>query len=394
MQQPVESTTEGGGASAGRTGRWIILGISALITIWLGVRLQAAIANKDKLAAETAAAALARAHKTEVVRTVSLVSGKVERWVPTVRFEGSLGPSKAADLAFKAGGRLGQIRVKNGALVDRGAVLAVLDADEARAQVKGAEAQVKGAEAQLLLAQDADARMSKAGQKGAMSEMSLSQAKNQVALAAAQLEGARAQLSLAQVNLDNHTLAAPFAGLITRAPSAVGTILGPGVPQFRLEDVMTLKLSGTVNPEEAYLLSVGSTVRFELDGRTIEGVVTVLLPSLDPMTRRVPVEAEIKNDPKAPIRAGAFVRARADGRGAIEVLRLPPAALRPGSQDVVMVHVDGKMQERRIGFSVAPEGDLLVRSGIAPNERVVLSPAAEARDGDPVVTAVESGGAK
>ncbi|MFO0724322.1 MAG: efflux RND transporter periplasmic adaptor subunit [Myxococcota bacterium] len=368
----------------------MILALSLAVTVWLGVRIQSAISQREKLAAERQAAALAAAGKGEATRAVSLVSPKAESWIPTVRFEGSLGPSRAADLAFKVGGRLGQIRVKNGMNVDKGTVLAVLDADEARAQQQAAAAQVRAAEAQLRLAEDADGRMSKAAKGGAMSEMTVNQAKSQAQLAAAQLDAAKAQLLLATVNLDNHTLNAPFPGLITRAPTAVGTILGPGVPQFRLEDIQTLKLSGTLNPDEAALVNVGALVHFELDGRPIDGVVTVLLPSLDPMTRRVPVEAEVKNDPKAPIRAGAFVRARAEGKNAVTVLRLPPAALRPGSQDVVMIAEAGKMRERRVVFATAAEGDLLVRSGIAAEDRIILSPAAEAHDGDPLVTSVEA----
>jgi hypothetical protein len=64
--------------------------------------------------------------------------------------------------------------------------------------------------------------------------------------------------------------------------------------------------------------------------------------------------------------------------------------LRPGSQDEVLL-VDpatSKLELRRIAFSVAPDGTLLVRSGLGAGEQVVLDPIPEAAAGD--VVQVES----
>jgi RND family efflux transporter MFP subunit len=216
------------------------------------------------------------------------------------------------------------------------------------------------------------------------------QTKANVALASAQLEAARAQAKLAGVNVDNHVLTAPFRGLVVRAPTAPGAIVPPGVPMFRVEDTSTLQLDATLGAEEAALVSPGSPVEVEINGRKLEAKLTLVLDTLDQLTRRVAVAAELTNDVKDPVRPGAFVRARIRGLRPVEVLRLPASALRPGSQDVVMVADGDKLRERRVVFSLSQDGELLVRRGLTLADRVVRAPAAESADGDPIILPLET----
>src|SRR5207245_754181 len=107
--------------------------------------------------------------------------------------------------------------------------------------------------------------------------MSGVQSSQQKQLAQAQLDGARAQLQLAQANLKNHTLAAPFAGSVTKVPSGTGAIVNPGVPLFHVSDVSTLKLAATVSEGDAGLVKSGAKVTLNVDGRPIYGNVNTVL---------------------------------------------------------------------------------------------------------------------
>lgn len=387
MEQPsspgTHAPTRAADPDAARTGKRVVLVTSLALAAWFAVRVQASLGERGRIAAERDAAA-AQASGREQAKPHVFVAPTPERWSPTVRVEGSLTPLRAAELAFKAGGRLGVVRVRVGQRVDKGAVLGALESAEASAQRAAAAAQVKVAEVALANAADGSERAARVAEKGVLSESQLLQSKNGRALAEAQLEAARAQLQLAQVNLDNHTLVAPFAGLVTRAPTALGVLLGPQVPTFRVEDVETLKLVATLGPDEADLVEAGARVEVDVGGRALEGKLTVLLGALDPVTRRVPIEAELPNDPASPVRPGAFVRARVFGRREVDVLRLPGTALRPGAQDVVLVADGGVLRERRVAFSIAPDGALLVRRGLTPDARVLAAPTAETRDGEPL----------
>jgi RND family efflux transporter MFP subunit len=210
------------------------------------------------------------------------------------------------------------------------------------------------------------------------------QATQQRSLAKAQLDGARAQLELARTNLANHALIAPFAGSVTKVPAGPGAIVSPGVPLFHLEDTSTLKLAGTIGEADARLVKPGATVAIQLEGRTVKGKLVAVLSSVDPATRRVPVEAEIRNDLSAPLLGRSFVRAMVIGLPPVQVMRLPATTLRPGSQDEVMVVEEGQLSPRRIAFFRSTDGALLVRSGLHSGDAVLATPSAEAQQGDRV----------
>jgi RND family efflux transporter MFP subunit len=397
MVQEVErvTTTEASGPARPRSRGTLIVLLLVLVGIggWFAVRLQTALktqkqlaSERDTVAKEAAAQPVARA---SAARAAALVTPKAETWQPEVQFEGTLQPVREADLGFKVPGRLAAIRVRLGDRVSSGQTLAVLDATEAEAQVKAAEAQVRAAEAQLALADDSAKRTSTMVGSGAASPQAGVQTGQQRSLAQAQLDSARAQLALSQASLKNQTLTSPFSGSVTKVPSGAGAIVQPGTILFHVQDTSTVKLAGAIGEADASLVRPGAPLEVRLDGRTVSGRVVAVLASVDAATRRVPLEAEIKNDSGQPLFGGAFVRAAVSGLKPVPVLRLPATALRPGSQNEVLV-ADGKRQKlRHIVFARAADGALLVRGGLEPNERVLAAPTAEAADGDLLAEAAQ-----
>ncbi|MSP61321.1 MAG: efflux RND transporter periplasmic adaptor subunit [Myxococcales bacterium] len=357
---------------------------------WFGVRVQGALKTREALAEERALVAKAAADSPRDAGPATAVAGVPERWRSVVALEGTLQPAREADLGFKAGGRVAAIRVRLGDKVRAGDVLATLEAVEAQAQLDAARAQVRAAEAGLALADDGARRTTALVGTGSMAQAAAFQGAQQRALAAAQLDGARAQAALAEANLRNHTLSAPFPGSVSRVPPGPGAIVGPGTPLFHLQETGTLKLAGSVGESDVGLIKVGATVELRSAGRPGGGRLVAVLASVDPVTRRVPVEAAVKNEGPEPLLAGVYVRAAVLGLEEIDVLRVPPSALRPGSQSEVLVVKDDKLARRSIVFARAEDGALLVRRGLLAGERVLLSPSAEAKDGDTVILAPET----
>jgi RND family efflux transporter MFP subunit len=399
MVQPVE-TMEGGATPPRRrsTGALIVVAIAVIgLGGWFAVRLQAALKTQKELTEERegvakAAAAATKSASTSTLPSTVTITGKVETWQPEVLFEGTLQPVHEADLGFKVSGRLAQIRVRLGDRVSAGQTLATLDATEAEAQADAARAQVRAAEAQLALADDSAKRSATLVGSGAASQQTGVQTGQQRTLAAAQLDSARAQLALAQATLKNQTLTAPFAGSVSKVPSGTGAIVSPGTVLIHLQDTSTVKLQGAIGEADAPLVRPGAPLQVRLDGRVVQGRVAAVLASVDAATRRVPLEAEIKNDGGQPLLGGSFVRAAVSGLKPVQVLRLPASALRPGSQNEILVVQDGRQHTRHVLFARAADGSLLVRSGLEANERVVANPTAEAADGDAVGGGTAQGG--
>lgn len=377
------------------------LGLAALV----GSRVKEKVAERAALQAESTAAAKgaeasAPADKSGAGEAGAYVTkrlhGRAVRgepvvWKPSIPVTGTLAPVQEADIGFKIPGRLQSINVKVGDKVKAGALLATLDGAEASAQAAAAGAGAKAAEIGYEMAKDAQKRTDSLFQGNAISEAERSTMQQRTALALAQLEQARAQARLAGTSVGNTRVVAPFAGFVTRVPNGVGRFVGPGEPLVHIDDTSVLKLNATLSETDARMVEKGDEFELESgfegvgEGETMarpKGKITAVLGTLDPQTRRVPVLGELKNDPKLGLRSGAFVRARIEPAREVPALKLPGSALRPGSQDEVIVIREGRTRVVRIGLSIGEGGALYVRSGLSASDDVLLEPSAETRDGD------------
>jgi membrane fusion protein (multidrug efflux system) len=364
------------------------IGLFALI----GLRVKETLA--DKKAMTQALAEQAKSGAGDKRSGAETVHGKEKKWRPVIPVTGTLAPIQEADVGFKTGGRLMNVRVKVGDRIKAGQPLASLDVAEASAQAAATSAGVRAAQVNYDMAKDAQKRTLALFEQNAVSDAENLAATNRAALALAQLEQARAQAQLASVGLSNGSLAAPFSGLVTRAPDGIGKIVAPGEPLFHLQDTSVLKLTATLSEADARLIEIGADVIIDsasaeaapIEGKAeiggARGKVTAVLASLDAQTRRVPVHAEITNDAASPLLAGAFVRATVTSSKEVMVIELPPGTLRPGSQDEVVVVEKGKAHLARVAFTPGPGGVLLVRSGITAADSILLNPTSEVREGD------------
>ncbi len=351
----------------------------------LGVRVKQALAKKDAVAQERAQTD-AKQKVKEPQRTVRPVP---TTWIPRVDLTGTLKPWREADVGFETQGRLVRIGVSVGDKVTEGQVLAFLDGSRAAAQVGQAESGVKAAEANLALAQDNLKRTEALAATKAVPEAQVEQARQQVALMKAQLEGAHASTKLAKTGAGLSTASAPFAGIVTRAPTGIGSIVNPGVPLIHIEDNSRFRLSATVGEEDVPLVAHGAQVKVVYREHTVDGKVIAVVPSLDQATRRAPVEIEVPNDGR--LLGWGFVRARILGKDEIPAFRLPALARRPGSQDEVVKveNAGGKTIAKiaKVSFAVEEDGSLVVQRGVSAEDVVLLSPNVELKDGDPVEVA-------
>lgn len=356
----------------------LAVGLLAAGGLGLAIATRTNEAKREKSALEETQATAVRAAQAEADKPLVTVQPKRERKRPEVPVSGTLAPIQEVDVAFKMGGKLSTLEVIVGQKVDKAQKLATLEATEAAAQAAAARAGVRLAEVNLSMARDGQKRSDQLFASGSVSDLEKTQAGLRTNMAEAQLEQARAQAQLASVSLGNAVLTAPFAGVLTRVPTGVGRIVGPGEPLFHLEDLATLKLTGTISEEEAALVENGA----EIVVSGVKGKVLAILPSLDAATRRVPVVAELPNA-EGKLLARAFVKGTIRGAREIDVFRLPGTALRPGSQDEIVV-LDGELVRiRRVSFEVDRDGSLLVHRGVDESSRVVEKPSAEVKDGAP-----------
>jgi RND family efflux transporter MFP subunit len=371
-------------ASKGQLRIAAIVGIATLLGlgVLIGVKVKAAKEKQANVATEREAAAAA-ALKKDPIPVVHPVS---TTWKPRVEITGTLQPWRSADVGFEQGGKLTRVLVSTGDMVKEGQQLAYLDASMASAQIGQAEAQTSAAEANLSLAEDNLKRTEALVASKSVTEAQAVAARSQVALAKAQLEGARASERLARTGAGQRSIAAPFAGLVTKAPTAAGGVVGVGAPLIHLEDHSRFRLSATVGEELADLVKPNLDVVVKYRDRQVNGRVATVIPSLDQATRRAPIEIEVLNDPKDPLLAWSFVHATIDSGKEVPALRIPATTRRPGAENQIVVVKDGKAVVVHVAASTDTDGSLIVRDGIGPSDEIVLNPGSDLHDGDAVVT--------
>ena len=370
---------QGGSGRGARVGLIIGLAVGVAFMGLLGVRVKQALGRKEAVAGEREQAQ-ARVSKKEPIKTTHPGATK---WVPRVDLTGTLKPWRDADVGFETPGRLVRVGVAVGDLVKAGQVLAVLDTSRAAAQVGQAESQVAASQANLALAQDNLKRTEALAATKSIPEAQVEQARQQVALMKAQLDGAHASTRLAQTGAGQNSIVAPFPGIVTKAPTGIGSVVNMGVPLVHIEDTSRFRLSATVGEEDVSLIGVGAPVKILYRERVVDGKVIAIVPSLDQATRRAPVEIEVPNATRE-LLAWSFVRARISGRGEVDAVRVPALARRPGSQDKVVIAVAAHAKIVKVSFAVDEDGSLVVQRGLTATDEVILSPSADLKDGDPL----------
>jgi RND family efflux transporter MFP subunit len=387
-----EASRHGGMRRRARIGLVIALVIGVAFIGLLGVRVKQAVAKRASVAGEQASVGASGVSK-EPLRTAK---GEPMKWTPRVDLTGTLKPWREAALGFETGGRLVRVSVSIGDKVETGQVLAVLDASRAAAQVGQAESQVSAAQASLALAQDTLKRTEALAATKSIPEAQAEQARQQVALAKAQLEGALASTRLAKTGAGLHSISAPFPGIVTRAPTGIGSVVSPGGPLVHVEDTSRFRLSATIGEEDVPLVESGAKVQVTYRDRMVDGKVVAVVPSLDQATRRAPVEIEVPNAEGSGLLAWGFVRARVEGKGERDAVRVPAGARRPGSQDelVKVERADGKdgvvARIVKASFIVDTDGSLVVQRGLEAGDEVLLAPSVDLKSGDKIELEAES----
>lgn len=302
---------------------------------------------------------------------------------PRTELTGSLDPAQSVQLGFDVPGRVQRLLVGRGDHVTAGQAIATLDASIAQAQYDQAQAAVAGADAQLVAGEANFARAKKLKDAGALSEQDWTNADSGILAARAGVEQAKAAAAMARANLQHHTLKAPFDGWIQSGPDNAGIMTGGGTPLFLLDDLSALQVKGTAGEETAGWLHEGldATVYAATPGASagVPAKVVRVMPSLDPATRRLPVEvrvdaADLKET--TALKAHGFARVVIEGAGDVDAWKVPKAALVARPDFSVFVATAPGEPPRRVAVTVLEEaGDSIVVSGpLTAGAQVVLDP--------------------
>ena len=211
---------------------------------------------------------------------------------------------RSATVSVDITGRLTDVTFEEGAVVEKGQILARLDDDLARydlelarGRLQSANATIVSLKAQMVEAEAQNQRANRLAQTGAVSAASLDAAVSRIASLTAQYNAATSDARVAQTAVarqsefvERHIIRAPFAGVIIAKNAQAGEILSPaaGGGEFTrtgvatLVDMASLEVEVDVNEGQIADIKQGQSAKIVLDAYPdwqIAGEVIAIIPT-------------------------------------------------------------------------------------------------------------------
>ncbi|MBT3311672.1 MAG: efflux RND transporter periplasmic adaptor subunit [Desulfobacterales bacterium] len=295
-----------------------------------------------------------------------------------------------------------KIVIEKGYPVKAGDVIAFLERDVVDAQLREAEtglisakANLKQVEANLLVVENDKSRIESLYNQKAMAKQKLdhilaqyNMMQESVNLANAQIERAKAVIKQLNVLSENHTIKAPIDGIISKRFVDQGSMSSPGSPLVEIIDKSIVKIITTVTERDFPNIKKGIEAEIKVDafpGKLFSGEITLISPSIDPLTRTGEIEIHINNE-KGEISPGMFSRVKLK-LGKTKKLVIPGEGINqvPGTGDYFVYIVQNNtavMKNVEVGEFAGPYVEIL--AGIAAGDSVIIKGQTRVKDGSEV----------
>ena len=292
---------------------------------------------------------------------VEVAEARADTVVDAILATGQIEAVSSIELRPEIDGRLVEILVREGSLVNTGAPLFKVDDAELKAQVTRAEAERD-------LARQALDRT-----RGLLAEKAAAPA--DLERAEAQMRSTQAELELLQVRLDRTTVRAPFGGVAGARMVSVGDYVTSATRLITLQTVNPQRASFQIPERYSDRLREGQRVLFQvaaLPGRDFRGTVDFVDPQVQLPGRTITVKASVPNGDRS-LQAGMFIEARLATETRPNSIVVPEDAITQIQGGAfIWIVTDGKAARKRVELGVRTPGYVEITSGIAVGDQVVV----------------------
>jgi RND family efflux transporter MFP subunit len=315
--------------------------------------------------------------------TVSVVAPEQTSFERAIAATGTIAARDELIVGSDASGvRLTEVLVDVGSTVRRGQLLARADDAQLRAQLAQQEATIKSAQADLTQAQLNLDRAERLKDSGVYSVEAHQTRRTAVLAASARLDLAAAQKRELEVKIGYTRVLAPAAGVVSKKLATVGMVVQPGAELFRMIRDGELEWLAELPTHSIVQVQPGVNVSIALDdGRTMDGTVRLVAPTIDANTRNGLVHVSLPRN--AGFKPGAH--ARGEIRiGTVQAFALPESSvlIRDGYPFVYVVDGEHIARLVKIETGARQRGFVEVSGGLKPGARVVATGAGFVKDGD------------
>ena len=245
-----------------------------------------------------------------------------------VEVPGSLRPFEETQIRAEVGGRVVQMNIKEGSLVQKGTLLVKLFDEDLKAQLRKLRVQ-------LQIKEKTEERNRELLEISGISQQEYD-------LSTLEVENLRADIESTQIAISKTEIRAPYRGVVGLRNISLGSYISPSDIVTTIRQVDQLKLEFSVPEKYAKDIGKGYAVKFRVDGGTADHTATVMATenNVDQSTRTLQVRAIVteKNKELVP---GVFARVNLQLGRNEEALLVPTQALIPTIRNKQVVLLRG-----------------------------------------------------
>jgi HlyD family secretion protein len=345
------------------------------------------------------------AAEVETVQPSIQTSSGPNAGTPMLTASGYLVARKQSVVSAKIQGRISELRVEEGSVVNAGDVLATLDSADYEAAVVKAKADIAYAKADLAEVQRQQRLQAGLFKDGVVSQDALDTAKAKVNLAQAAIGQDEANLQVQQAFLDFTTVRAPFAGVVVKKMTEVGESVAPIPPGVNIStssgaivaiaDMNSLEAEVDVNESNVAQLRSGQPAEVQVQAipdHTYKGVLRQIIPTADRTKATVTVKVSILDKDKylkpemscnvtflAPSKAGSD-----SGTPQRIVTVSKDAVTTRDGKSVVFEVQERKVRQLPVVTGADLHGQVIVKQGLSGSETLVNNPPQTLKDGNSI----------
>jgi RND family efflux transporter MFP subunit len=286
-------------------------------------------------------------------------------------------------------GRITKIYVKSGDTVRAGAPLVQLDAEKQAASVRSTESQRAAREADVAYWKSQVERLDALLKAGAISRNEFDTAQHNLATAQANLAALDAQVREDRVQLQYYRVTAPTAGVVGDLAVREGDRITTSTVITTIDDKAGLEAYIQVPIDRATDLRTGlPTQILDTDDKPVAtNPISFVAPRVDPATQTVLAKAALRESPPF-VRIQQFVKIRIIWRSVAGLTVPLTAVTRVNGQYFCFVAEPAGSgfvaRQRPVEIGEVRGNDYIVKGGLKPGERLIVSGIQKIGDGAPV----------
>jgi membrane fusion protein (multidrug efflux system) len=332
----------------------------------------------------------AQESEAEAAQAVSVVVARASTFTPRHQYVATVQPWISANIGPQfVSAYIESVRVRPGAVVKRGDVLATLDCRDAADTMRAEAAEAAAITARQKALADEASRIGSLLDGGFVSpnevEQKLATSESQLA----RLMATKAQLANAALWVNDCTLRAPFDGEVSVRELDPGAFVHPQGAIVTIVDRSTVRVTAEIPEGDFAFVAPGTRLKIHMraTGQDLTGVVSRRAPAASDSTSTVHIEIDVP-DPTRRFPVGTTAEVTADVGAPVPATVVPREAVELETSKAVFFRVK---EDGRVEKAVAPllgiEDGLICLDpqGLKPGSRVVTEGRALLKDGERVI---------